>query len=80
MRIRPWRSRRRRDSELDEEIQGHLDMAARDRIERGESPETAGRASLREFGNRTLIKEVTRDVWSGRALETFWLDRPFEST
>ena len=30
MRIRPWRSRRRRDSELDEEIKGHLDMAARD--------------------------------------------------
>src|SRR5438034_4505107 len=74
MRIRPWRSRRRRDSELDEEIQGHLDMAARDRIERGESPETARRASFREFGNRTLIKEVTRDVWSGRALETFWQD------
>src|SRR5207249_1795759 len=74
MRIRPWRSPRRRDSELDEENQGHLDMAARDRIERGESPETARRASFREFGNRTLIKEVTRDVWSGRALETFWQD------
>ena len=34
-----WRLRRRRDRELEEEIQVHLAMAARDRIERGETAE-----------------------------------------
>ena len=38
-----WLSRKRR--ELDEEIQAHLDMATRDRIERGETPEAAGLAA-----------------------------------
>jgi putative ABC transport system permease protein len=62
-----WLSRKRR--ELDEEIQAHLDMATRDRIERGETPEAAGLAARREFGNRALVKEVTRDVWGWTSLE-----------
>src|SRR5437667_2028028 len=32
----PWFARRRRDAEIDEEIESHLQMAIRDRIERGE--------------------------------------------
>jgi putative ABC transport system permease protein len=68
-----WFSKRR-DRELDEEIQAHLDMATRDRLERGEGPEAATRAALREFGNRTLIKEVTREVWGWTALERLWQD------
>ena len=35
-----WR-RKNRDEELDEELQSHLRMAARDRVERGESSEQA---------------------------------------
>ena len=53
---------RRRD-ELEEEIQSHLRMAIRDRVERGESPEQAEAAARREFGNVGLVKEVTRDMW-----------------
>jgi hypothetical protein len=30
-----WKWRRRREEQLDEEIRAHLDMAARDRIDRG---------------------------------------------
>ena len=67
-------SRRPRDRELDEEIQAHLDMATRDRIERGEAPEAATAAARREFGNRTLIKEATRDVWTWRSLESLSQD------
>jgi hypothetical protein len=67
-------SRRPRDRELDEEIQAHLDMAARDRIERGEAPDAATAAAQREFGNRTLIKEATRDVWVWRAVESLSQD------
>ena len=53
---------RRRDEELDEEIESHLRMAARDRVERGETPEQAELAARREFGNVTLVKEVARGM------------------
>jgi predicted permease len=64
----------RRNRELDEEIEAHLEMAKRERMERGESPESAERAARREFGNRTLVKEVTREVWGWRSLERVWQD------
>ena len=70
-----WLFRRRgREEELDEEIQSHLRMAARERMERGETAEGAGVSATREFGNVTLIKEVTREMWGGAFWETFWQD------
>lgn len=66
--------RRRRDRELDEEIQAHLKMAAQDRIERGEQPQAAELAARREFGNRTLIGETTREMWGWNGLERLWQD------
>jgi putative ABC transport system permease protein len=65
----PWRSHTRRSEELDEEIRSHLEMAIRDRIARGESPEEAERAVRREFGNVTTVREVTGDMWSGQSAE-----------
>jgi hypothetical protein len=65
---------KRRDRELDDEIQAHLAMATRDRIERGESPEAAELAARREFGNPTLTKEVTRQIWGWSSLETLGQD------
>lgn len=70
----PWPSRRRRDQELDEEIQAHLAMAQRDRVERGETPHAAELAARREFGNRTLVQEVTRQMWGWSRLERMWQD------
>jgi hypothetical protein len=58
--------RQQRDEELDEEVQAHLQMAAQERVERGESPEQARTAALREFGNVGVIKEMTRDTWGFR--------------
>jgi putative ABC transport system permease protein len=55
--------RRRREHDLEEEIQSHLEMAARDRMESGESRDEARHAVQREFGNAMLVKEVTREVW-----------------
>jgi putative ABC transport system permease protein len=66
--------RRRRDEELDEEIRSHLRMAARERVERGESPEQAEREARREFGNAALVKEVTRGMWGWSRLEEFVRD------
>src|SRR5262250_1411070 len=73
MKLPLWR-RRSREDELEEEIQNHLQMAIRDRVERGESAEEAESAARREFGNVGLIKETTRGMWGFSALETFWQD------
>ena len=70
----PLFSWRRRDRELEEEIQAHLTMAARDRMEQGEEPRAAELAARREFGNRTLVKEVTREMWGWSWLEALWQD------
>ena len=72
MKLPLWR--RRREEELEEEIQSHLQMAIRDRVERGESAEEAESAARREFGNVGLIKETTREMWRFSALETIWQD------
>src|SRR5258708_40193092 len=74
MKRKPLFSRRRRNQELDEEIQAHLAMATRDRIERGEEPQAAERAARRELGNRALIQETTREMWGWNSLERLWQD------
>lgn len=65
----PFWGRRQVQEELDEEIRLHLEMARRDRMERGESTSEAGKNALAEFGNPLLIKEVTRDVWGWTAFD-----------
>lgn len=64
----------RRERELDEEIEAHLAMAIRDRIERGEDPREAELAARREFGNRILVQETTRDMWRWVSLDQFFQD------
>ena len=71
MKFPPWR---RREEELEEEIQSHLRMAIRDRMQRGESAKEAESAARREFGNVGLIKETTRGMWGFGAMETIWQD------
>ena len=58
---RIWRTRKR-ELEIDEEIQAHLNMAARDRLELGLPADAAAAGAAREFGNRTLIAEITREI------------------
>jgi len=48
--------RRRRESELEEEIQAHLRLAEQDRMRQGESPDEAANAARRELGSVTLVK------------------------
>jgi hypothetical protein len=70
-----WLFRRReREEELDEEIQAHLNMAAQERMEQGETAEQARTSAIREFGNVALVKETTRDMWGFRWLETLLQD------
>ena len=64
MNLRDWWFRRRhREADLEEEIQGHLRMAAREHMDRGESPEEARVSAAWEFGNVTF-STVARTRWS----------------
>src|ERR1700686_2352328 len=63
----PWQRKIKRQ-DIEQELQSHLQMAASDRIGRGESAERAEQAARREFGNVALVEQVTRDQWGGRWL------------
>jgi hypothetical protein len=68
---------RKRDDDLDDEIQSHIQMSIRDRVERGESESDARAAALRELGNVGLIKETTRSVWTWTSLKQLLQDIRF---
>src|SRR4029453_10522722 len=55
--------------ELDEEIRGHLALSIKERIERGEDPEAARLAALKEFGNVLSTRDSIRSVWRPRGLD-----------
>ena len=63
--------------ELDDEIRGHIALSVKERIERGEDPEAARLAALREFGYVPPTRESMREVWYSRwfdAAAALWQD------
>jgi predicted permease len=66
--------RKRRERELDDELRAHLAMEIGRRVERGETPEAACKAALKDLGNVALVKEHTRESWGGSALFAFGQD------
>src|ERR1700759_4077295 len=67
-----WSSRADRKrllSDLESDIQNHIEIETQDNIARGMSPEEARYAAVRKFGNVTRVMEDTREVWAVR-----WLD------
>jgi len=66
--------RPQKDSDLDDEIRFHLNMAAKDRIQHGQNVPDARNSALKEFGNVMQVKEATRGMWSGASLEAFGQD------
>lgn len=71
--------RGRSDREIADEIAAHLELATRDRIERGESPADARFAAMRELGNLDQVREATRRVWTSTAVEQLVQDLRFGS-
>jgi putative ABC transport system permease protein len=69
-----WDDREKRKKELHEEIASHLQMSARDREARGESPEQAGAAARRELGNESVVQDVTHDQWAWTWVEDLLQD------
>jgi len=54
------------ERDLDEEIGGHLALAIKERIDRGEDPRAARLGALEEFGYVGAIHDSMRRVWYGR--------------
>src|SRR4029450_916477 len=57
------------DRDFDEEIRGHLAISVKERIDRGEDPEAARLAALREFGYVPAIRDSMRRVWYTRGFD-----------
>ena len=57
-------------NDLDDEIRGHMALSIKERIERGEDPESARLAALKEFGNVTLTRDSMNAVWHHRWRES----------
>ncbi|MBV9405961.1 MAG: ABC transporter permease, partial [Acidobacteriaceae bacterium] len=69
-----WWQIKKRDADVERELQSDLDLEAEEQRERGVSPEEARYAALRAFGNGTLIREQTRAVWTWNGLENLLRD------
>ena len=65
---------RRLESELDGEVRAHLELAERDALADGLSPEEARRMARRRFGSIDRMKEEHRDRRSVRWVETLVKD------
>jgi macrolide transport system ATP-binding/permease protein len=64
-----WMKRRRKDDELREELQFHLDEEAEERQAQGLPKDEARWAARRDLGNVTLLQERTRTLWTWAFLE-----------
>ena len=60
--------RRQFERELEEEMRLHLEMKAATHREAGLSADEALHAARRQFGNPTLLKESSREMWGWRSL------------
>ena len=60
--VRAILGRRKIESDLDEELQFHLDMQAQEYERRGMTAQEARSATLRTFGGVQQIKEEVRDL------------------
>src|SRR5882724_11782125 len=71
-----WRQKKR-DADLERELRSDLELEEEEQREGGVSEEEAHYAALRAFGNPTLIREQTLDVWSWNWLESLARDLRF---
>lgn len=64
----------RREDELREEMDSHLEMAIAERVARGEPRAEATAAVRRQFGNREMVRGTARETWGLVWLEQLVLD------
>jgi putative ABC transport system permease protein len=66
--------RSRKEAELSEELQFHLEEEAEECQARGSEKQEARWAARRDLGNITLVKETTRAAWTWNFVEAFAQD------
>src|SRR5205814_9587582 len=66
--------RDRLERDLEAEMRFHVDMKTTENMADGMAPEEARRAARRRFGHESFLKEVSREMWSFRSLETLVRD------
>src|SRR5580692_479204 len=69
-----WWQIRKRNADLERELQSDLELEKEEQRERGLSSKEAHYAALRALGNPTLIREQTRATWSWSWLESLASD------
>ncbi len=73
-RLRVLFRRERFHSDLEEEMQSHLEMQAEENRQNGMDAEEARYAARRRFGNATLLREASRASWGWHWLENLCQD------
>ena len=68
LRVRGLLKSREKESELDQEMEFHLQMLIDGNLELGMNPKEARAAALKEFGSVELHKEEVRDSWGMRTV------------
>ena len=66
--------RKRRYDDISVSIQEHIDERIDELMEEGMSRDEAERTARRDFGNVTLLRERSREVWQWQRLESLLMD------
>src|ERR1700730_12838416 len=74
-----WFRLRKLESDLDRELQYHIDRRVPDLIHSGLSEPEARRRAALELGGATQVREEVRDIWLTRWLRDFVYDLRFSS-
>jgi len=67
-------NRDRFDRDLEQEMQSHLEMQVEENLHNGMAAEEARYSAERQFGNVTLLRETSRQLWAWASLEQWAQD------
>src|SRR4029434_212609 len=73
-RLLSYSRRERLERELEEEMRFHLELKTEDYLAAGMEAQDARYAAKRNFGNFTLLKEVSCEMWGFRSIDTLLQD------
>src|SRR5258708_36963182 len=72
-----WWQLKKRNADLERELQSDLELEEEEQRENGLPPEEARHAARRAFGNTTLIRERTHEAWGWAPVEQLGQDLRF---